>query len=376
MKGTCMIAEKQQETMVSCQECGDAESLCRRWTLVFGGTVFALVVLLIALVVFVDPFFHYHAPLEGYPYLIDNQLSQNPGMAEHMEYDSVLLGSSMTVNFEADWFSELMGLDLIKLPYNGAYPRDIYNIMECVDKSGQPLQAVFWGVDLASYTGSVEETKYPLPEYLYDDIAFNDWEYWLNKQVLLDYILKPLFSGDGATDLSSVYNSHWWMVNFYGKETVLDSYKRPEELAEVQINKTAYTQALLANLETNIAPLLENHPDTKFVIFYPPYSILFWYDYLAAGQLDAVLEEYRVSMEWFLGYDNVEVYYFQNMPEVITNLDNYADISHHNQKINRYMAECFTNGTYQVGPGEYEAVLEDMRNLIEGYDYHSLWEAE
>lgn len=101
-----------------------------------------------------------------------------------------------------------------------------------------------------------------------------------------------------------------------------------------------------------------------------------WYDYLAAGQLDAGLEEYRVSMEWFLGYDNVEVYYFQNMPEVITNLDNYADISHHNQKINRYMAECFTNGTYQVGPGEYEAVLEDMRNLIEGYDYHSLWEAE
>lgn len=376
MKGTCMIAEKQQETMVSCQECGDAESLCRRWTLVFGGTVFALVVLLIALVVFVDPFFHYHAPLEDYPYLIDNQLSQNPGMAEHMEYDSVLLGSSMTVNFEADWFSELMGLDLIKLPYNGAYPRDIYNIMECVDKSGLPLQAVFWGVDLASYTGSVEETKYPLPEYLYDDIAFNDWEYWLNKQVLLDYILKPLFSGDGPTDLSSVYNSHWWMVNFYGKETVLDSYKRPEELAEVQINKTAYTQALLANLETNIAPLLENHPDTKFVIFYPPYSILFWYDYLAAGQLDAVLEEYRVSMEWFLGYDNVEVYYFQNMPEVITNLDNYADISHHNQKINRYMAECFTNGTYQVGTGEYEAVLEDMRNLIEGYDYHSLWEAE
>lgn len=371
-----MIAEKQQETMVSCQECGEAESLCRRWALVFGGTVFALVVLLIALVVLVDPFFHYHAPLEGYPYLIDNQLSQNPGMAEHMEYDSVLLGSSMTVNFEADWFSELMGLDLIKLPYNGAYPRDIYNIMECVDKSGQPLQAVFWGVDLASYTGSVEETKYPLPEYLYDDIAFNDWEYWLNKQVLLDYILKPLFSGDGATDLSSVYNSHWWMVNFYGKETVLDSYKRPEELAAVQVDKTAYTQALLANLETNIAPLLENHPDTKFVIFYPPYSILFWYDYLAAGQLDAVLEEYRVSMEWFLGYDNVEVYYFQNMPEVITNLDNYADISHHNQEINRYMAECFTNGTHQVEPGEYEAVLEDMRKLIEGYDYQSLWEAE
>ena len=57
-----------------------------------------------ALVVYVDPFFQYHAPLENFPYLVDNQLSQNPGMAKHMEYDSVILGSSMTVNFNTNWF--------------------------------------------------------------------------------------------------------------------------------------------------------------------------------------------------------------------------------------------------------------------------------
>ena len=60
-----------------------------------------------ALVVYVDPFFHYHKPLEGFPYLVDNQLSQNPGMAQNMEYDSVILGSSMTVNFQTTWFKEL-----------------------------------------------------------------------------------------------------------------------------------------------------------------------------------------------------------------------------------------------------------------------------
>ena len=67
-------------------------------------------ILAMTLVIIVDPFFHYHKPLKGFPYLIDNQLSQNPGMAEHMEYDSVILGSSMTVNFQTDWFKELMGL--------------------------------------------------------------------------------------------------------------------------------------------------------------------------------------------------------------------------------------------------------------------------
>ena len=51
-------------------------------------------------------FFHYHRPLAGFPYLVDNQLSQNPGMAAHMDYDSVILGSSMTVNFNTDWFED------------------------------------------------------------------------------------------------------------------------------------------------------------------------------------------------------------------------------------------------------------------------------
>ena len=60
---------------------------------------FIWLILAAALVVWVDPFFQYHAPLADFPYLVDNQLTQNPGMAKHMEYDSVILGSSMTVNF-------------------------------------------------------------------------------------------------------------------------------------------------------------------------------------------------------------------------------------------------------------------------------------
>lgn len=194
-------------------------------------------------------FFQYHAPLENFPYLIDNQLSQNPGMARNMEYDSILLGSSMTVNFEADWFSE-NGLNLLKLPYNGAYPKDISNIIKQADLSENELKEVFLGVDIASYTVGTEETKYPVPEYLYDKNPFNDISYWFNKEVLLDYILKPPFSGDGATDLSSVYNSEWWMVNFYGKDYVLSNYTKPEQ-TEFTGQISDYTDRLLENLEKN-----------------------------------------------------------------------------------------------------------------------------
>ena len=66
------------------------------------GTAFALTAgflfaVCILLTVVVDPFFHYHRPLPGFPYVVDNQLSQNPGMARNFAYDSFLTGSSMTL---------------------------------------------------------------------------------------------------------------------------------------------------------------------------------------------------------------------------------------------------------------------------------------
>ena len=52
----------------------------KKWLL---ATICTMIVGLLAeaaVVVWVDPFFQYHAPLENFPYLVDNQLSQNPGM--------------------------------------------------------------------------------------------------------------------------------------------------------------------------------------------------------------------------------------------------------------------------------------------------------
>lgn len=113
-----------------------------------------------ALVIWVDPFFQYHKPLEKFPYLVDNQLSQNPGMAKHLEYDSVILGSSMTVNFNTDWFGELMDLNAVKLNYSGAYPKDQSNIMKIIFDSGHQVDKVFLGLDVTTYTGGVDNSLF------------------------------------------------------------------------------------------------------------------------------------------------------------------------------------------------------------------------
>ncbi len=351
----------------------------KRALAVFLAAVSGILFLVAALVVYVDPFFHYHKPLEGFPYLVDNQLSQNPGMAAHMEYDSVILGSSMTVNFQTTWFRELMGLDAVKLSYSSAYPKDQSNIMEIIfashnNRGDKKIKKVFLGVDVVTYTGGVEETKYPLPEYLYDDNYLNDINYVLNKDVVLNYILRPLADPD-PTDLSNVYAS-WWTEEYYSEEWVLHNYSPPAAVAK-EARPEDYLEAVERNLAVNICPYIEENPETGFVVFFPPYSILFWNDVLTENRLAATLEEYRYIADRLNAYDNVEVYFFPDREEIICNLDHYADYTHYHPRYNRFMAECFANKDClvakngQKGKG-IDGYLQHMREIAENFDYEGL----
>ncbi len=327
-----------------------------------------------ALVFYVDPFFHYHEPLSDFPYLVDNQLSQNPGMARNMQYDSVILGSSMTVNFNTHWFAEELGLNTIKLNYSGAYPKDQSNIMELIFDSDNQVDAVFLGIDVMTYTGGVEETKYPIPEYLYDDNYINDIRYVLNKDVVLNYILRPLADPD-KTDLATVYAS-WWTDEYYNKQWVMHNYEPPEQTREVT-PADAYLESVGANLEVNICPYIEEHPETVFYVFFPPYSILYWNDVICENHLEATMAEYQYIAEKMLAYENVRVFFFPNQEWIVTDLNNYADYSHYHKDINHYMTKCFASGSCEVTSGEeMKQALSDMRLLIENFDFEALFAEE
>ena len=328
-----------------------------------------------ALVVYVDPFFHYHEPLRDFPYIVDNQLSQNPGMAQNMTYDGCIIGSSMTVNFDTDDFREILGYDTLKLSYSGAYPKDDYNILSIVfDKDTRarqknPMGAVFFALDIPTMTADVNETKYPLPEYLYDDNIFNDVNYVLNKDVLLQYIMRPLIQKKGS-DLSEIYFS-WWTPDYYNIQWVMHTYEEPEK-SEVIYTKEDVLPATEANLKQNILPFVEEHPETQFYFFFPPYSILYWHNLQQEGFYEAAYEQYRYVADELLKYDNVHLFYFQTMEE-ITDLNNYADYSHYKPDINRFMVECFKSGEYEIhSPKQMEAELDRMRGMVEVFDFEEL----
>lgn len=322
----------------------------------------------IVLVAWIDPFFHYHKPLKGISYTIDNQLSQNPGIARHYDYDSVILGSSMTVNFDTDVFKEVMGLETVKLSYNGAFPKDIDNIMSIIQKSPNKIKEIFLGIDINTYKESPGITAYEIPQYLYDENLWNDLTYLLNKDVLLEYIFKNIVTKQLGTPINEVYCT-WHYVDC-GKEIVLASYQAPEQFMEPLPAET-YIDSIEKNMEAYILPYIESMPETQFTVFFPPYSILYWYTHTANGSLEAQLQGERRIMEMLFSYPNVSVYYFQNLYSFITDLDHYSDYTHYTHEMNDYMARCFADGTCRLTKENYEETLDEMFLWMSQRDFQS-----
>ena len=347
----------------------------KRWLAGFLGIFLAGLAGCIALVIWVDPFFQYHKPLTWFPYLVDNQVNQNPGLAKHMDYDGILIGSSMTASFNTDWFEELMGMKTQKLSYNGSYPKDLSNIMQLVfDAKGDQVKAVYMAVDQSTFSADPEETKFPVTDYLYDDNVFNDVPYLLNKDVLLDYILRPLADRKDASDWAELYKP-WWTDEYYNKANVLMYYEAAEEKQEEEALAADYFKdAVEENLQKNILPYIEAHPETEFYIFYPPYSILFWNDVTREKELEAVIGRLEYMMERLLNYENVHVFNFLGKEDIICNLNNYADYMHYHKNVCRYITECFATGENELHPENYGQAFDEIRTLAMSYNYPAIWD--
>lgn len=321
------------------------------------------------LVITVDPFFQYHKPVSSLHYVIDNQLSQNAGMIKNFDYDSIILGSSMTVNFNTDLFAETMDLNTIKLSVNAAFPKDIATMLSLVQRNRGNIDTVFIGIDPSTYHAEPEITAYPYPEYLYDDNLLNDVSYLFNKDVLLDYILKPQILKT-STRLNEVYWS--WPYMGFGKEYIAQTWSVPE-ITDLAVPQDAYLENTIYNMQTYILPYIEEMEDTEFVIFFPPYSILYWYNQMAEGSTQAYIAEIGQITEMLLAYPNVKVFYFQNEYDYITDFDNYCDYTHYNHDMNDYMTQCFADGSCRLTLENYKTVLQEMQNWLLSFDYENCW---
>ena len=320
---------------------------------------------IIAAVALVDPFEVYHKATAFIPPITNGtQNYSNAGIAKNYEYDSVVIGSSMTENFTPSQLDRLFGGQFVKLPINGGSPFNHKQMMDLAFSS-HDVRRVLYGMDIEALTYFYTSPKCEMPDYLYDNNLFNDVSYWFNKSVLSQYIPQCL-STLGQTDPDQRDTMYTWGDLYtYGRDAALAGVSissSPVEQMPVSSPAELSQQSLL-NVEHNILPYIQNHPDTQFIFFYPPYSLVQWYQFYAVGSLDYHLEQKEALTAILLTYPNVEIYDFQARTEWILDLNHYIDAKHYGADINAAMAEDIAAGNCRITDGSQASQTRCSRIL-------------
>lgn len=344
----------------------------RKWSLLLL-TALALTLAAFAGVMYVlDPVLNYGTECSLTPYYEYSTIYTNPGIARHYTYDTVLVGTSMTQNTDVDVCEELLECDMVRLPYSGGTSFDMKTILELCFDSGNDIKTVYWELDQFQLEASPTEHRYPVPEYLYNSDFSDDVSYLLNLDIMYHYGLNNIL-GSLRGQISLAERRGITLYGEFSREATLASYSRPAESGIWSTFDEVRKARVDGNL-ANITALVEAHPDTEFVFFMPPFSILYWDREVRNGTFDAVMDATEHTMSVLLKYDNVRFYYYQMEAETILNLDNYKDYSHYGSWINDTITAWIAEDRGRVTPENYADVVDQARSFVHSFDFSTIFE--
>lgn len=358
----------------------------KQWAVRFLAVLTVALAAVIGLVVYLDPFFHYHAPNPDYFYPLNNQRSQNDGIIRHFDYDGIITGNSMTENFKTSEAEALFGGTFIKVPFSGASFKEINDNLAAALRRNPEIKTVIRCLDYYGFYKDKDDLRLDLgsyPFYLYDDNIFNDVSYVLNKDIIFDRCLPMLTDRRAGTapGVTAFDRYSYWSESYsYGKHAVIA--KRLEENLPYTSAETITPltqqekQSIRENAEQNIVALARQYPDTQFYYFFPPFSAAYYGSLVQDGILDREIEAERLYIEAALECSNIHLYSFSNLFDVTTDLNHYKDNAHYGAWINSDMLRYMQEGTCLLTAENYQDYLAEKLSFYHSYDYNQLLEQE
>lgn len=347
----------------------------KKWTFATLGLLLLLLIGAGGITAVIDPFFHYHKPLEGLSYPINNARYQNDGIVKHFAYDAIITGSSMTQNFKASEFDEIFGVNSVKVAYAGAYYKEINENLERAVESNSQIRYILRGLDYRMFLVDKDTERYEeIPTYLYDKNPFNDVNYLLNKEVLLENSLHVLAYTRGGNLTTNFDDYNNWMEGIeFGKEAVDKTYERAEKAESQEPFTQEDLEMVRGNIEQNVTSLIEANPQITFYLFITPYSIYYFDSLLQSGNLERQLDAEKAAIEMILKYENVRLFSFFDNFEMITDLDNYKDVTHYHEDINSEILRWMYEGEYELTKDNYLEYCARVRDFYLTYDYDAMF---
>ena len=343
-----------------------------------------LLLVLAGLTVFViDPLQQYRRATLYHPLWEGNLRYYDPGFVKHYDYDCIIIGSSMVQNFIPSEVGKQLSARVLVASIGAGSPYEEGVLLNTALRTGK-VKTVIWGLDVNVFGMGTRALSFgpgTMPFYLYDDNPFNDYHYLWNIDVLL--------TACGRTLAANILHTSRWHRELnpdsaqfvadrftFSREAALADLKRVErerpgtlearrrelEHPETAMTGTGALDSMKRNLEVNVMPLVERHPEVTYNFFYPPYSILFWT--VTPYPLETLLEFKRYVFMRTRGLPNVKVFDFQDIGEITLNLNNYMDYSHYSPAVSKFIINAISKNQYVVNDDNIEEKLSRLESQV------------
>jgi hypothetical protein len=320
----------------------------------------------------VDPLQFYRKSYYFNNVLYKYQRFQNPGLAKNYDYDTVIIGTSMTENFMPSDIKDILGMDTLKLSISAASAYEQRKILQIAIRTGK-VKNVIWGLDFSSFRGGadrkgVDDTEFP--DYMYDLNPFNDFKYLLNDkttELSIMAMIRLIRYGPANKYLDVSRYSVWYPSAVFGEAAM-----REEGRIFEQTNKGAavvYTEAekleIMESVKQNLIDVTAAYPDITFYVFYTPASVLRELYFISKNMYDMEIDFKRYVDEELIGSRNVKLFDFQAAAEIILNFNRYSDYSHYDPDTLLYILECMKEDRYLVTAQNDH--LDEFMAIVSGY---------
>lgn len=338
------------------------------WNRLFLAGGVGILLLMAAATVVVDPYFHYHKPLDGLQYPLREERYQNDGILRHYDYTAVITGTSMARNFKASQFEELWGEKTVKTVLPGAAFKEVNDTLKRALSHNPGIRYVVRSLDATMILYDADTNTYEgYPEYLYDENPWNDVRYLLNKDMFLKTlrVVRYTLAGDSTTTMDQYSSGE----GRYGRDEVLKSVRYMGEF-ENETNLTEEDKAVIAeNIGKNFLELALANPNVTFYVFFPPYSVYYWKAVAQTKQLHASVEAERITVEILLRAENIRVFHFADETDLTTDLDNYSDSLHYGPWINEKILQWMYEGEHELKRDNYREYFETLEDIYRNFPY-------
>lgn len=313
---------------------------------------------------------------------------QNAGLIRSQDFDTAFMGTSLAIHFRQSDIDRLLGVKSLKLSMTGSNSHEQSFVLDAaLARSGR---RVIWQVDdwIFRDAPDIDHDIY-LPADLYRRNARGIAGYlfsgamaresaWilarsiprltpivtrLTTGLLFDFpisrvddinSLRPDFDVQGA------YNANKARAAF----VTITAPGHRRFLAE------GYDyDAMVRNFERDAVGLIAAHPDVRFDVYFPPYSILQWVAMRDASPatLKIVTDFTAYVARRLTDLPNAKLYDFRAVKEVTHDLSNYADVIHHSPAVDLKVLSWLAAGDYVVSRAAPVASLDQLKAQVAAY---------